>query len=94
VIAGRAQTFVAGIAVASNACMPAFAYADETIRVPKLYVEPTRSLPTQFAPAPRTRRWPYALLAVVVAVAAWTPVQLPHREDRAVQAEKLLELIR
>ena len=74
--------------------MPAFACADETIRVPKLYVEPTRSLPTQFAPTPRARRWPYALLAVLVAVAAWTPVQLPQHEDRAVQAEKLLELIR
>ena len=74
--------------------MPAFAY-DETIRVPKLelHIGPTRSLPTQFAPA-RSSRWPYLLLAVLVAVAAYRPVQLPQPTDRTVQAEQLLELIR
>ena len=74
--------------------MSAFAYPDETIRVPKLHLGPTRSLPTQFAPAARPRRWPYVLVAVIVAVAAWTPVQLPPHAERSVQADKLLELIR
>lgn len=73
--------------------MPAFAYADETIRVPKLHIGPTRSLPTQFA-ATRQRRWPYLVIAVVVALAAWTPVRVIDHADRSVQAHQLLELIR
>jgi hypothetical protein len=74
--------------------MRAFAYSDETIRVPKLYVAPTRSFPTQFAPAARPQRWPYLLLALLIALAAWTPMPLPHHAERSVQAQKLLELIR
>jgi hypothetical protein len=31
---------------------------------------------------------------VIVAIAAWTPVQLPQHAERSVQAEKLIELIR
>jgi hypothetical protein len=73
--------------------MRAFAVADETIRVPKLYVEPTRSLPSQFAPG-RPKRWPYVLIAVLVAIAAWTPVRLPQPADRSLQAQQLLELLR
>jgi hypothetical protein len=72
--------------------MPAFAY-DETIRVPKLHIGPTRSLPTHFAPA-RRQRWPYVLVIAVLALAAWTPVQFPQQSDRTVQAQKLLDLIR
>jgi hypothetical protein len=92
VIGRRTRVLVAGIAVASTRCM-AFAYSDETIRVPKLHIGPTRSLPTHYAP-PRPRRLPYLLLVALLAFAAATPIQLPQPSDRTVQAQKLLELIR
>ncbi len=78
--------------------MPAFAYSDQTIRVPKLelHVAPRRSLPSSFAPA-RTRRWPYALLAMVVAgvaLAAWKPLELPDQPPPSLHAQELLKLLR
>lgn len=75
--------------------MPAFAYSDETIRVPKLPTPcaPARSLPTRFAPA-RPQRWPLIALAVLALLAAWSPVRVPETAERTVQAQQLLELLR
>ena len=97
-IASRARCRAAGIAVAIADCMPAFAYSDPTIRVPKLelHVAPRRTLPTQFAPG-RERRAPHAVwiaLVAVAALAAWKPVAAPEHASPAAHAPALLKLLR
>ncbi len=70
-----------------------FAYSDQTIRVPKKEVARVRVLPQQFAPL-RTRRWPYALMIGVLAVAACaTTVKMAQRAERSAQAEEVLHLL-
>ena len=72
--------------------MPGFAYADETIRVPKQHFGPRRELPQQFAPA-RPQRWPYVLIAVIAIVGLATPVELPQHVERSAQAHEMLRLL-
>ena len=73
--------------------MPAFAYSDETIRVPKLDRGPVRELPQQFAKA-RPQRWPHILIAVLAIVALATPVKFPESAaGRPAQAQQLLRLL-
>lgn len=73
--------------------MPAFAHADQTIRIAKRPTGPTRTLRQQFAPA-RPRRWPYLLIPVLAVIALATPIKMPQHAARSAQAHKLLELIR
>jgi hypothetical protein len=93
-----ARSCVAGIVVAIGRGMPAFAYSDETIRVPRLelHVAPRRPLPTQFAPTKRQRLPLLALAALVatVVLAAWKPIVLPDQPPPSVHAQELLKLLR
>lgn len=72
--------------------MPAFAFSDETIRVPKQHFGPVRALPQQYAKA-RPRRWPHILIAVLAIVALATPVKIPDSAGRSAQAQELLRLL-
>ena len=72
--------------------MPAFAYHDDTIRVPKQPFGPVRDLPQQYA-KDRPQRWPHILIAVLAVVALATPVKVPELAERSAQAHELLKLL-
>lgn len=72
--------------------MRVFAFSDQTIRVPRQHVGPTRELPTHFAPV-RPRRWPYLAIAILAAAALACVVVAMYPIDRSAEARELLRLL-
>ena len=71
--------------------MRVFALSDETIRIPKRLVLPTRPVPQQFASS-RPVRWPWLIIAAALLGFAFAdPVGLPTYAERSALGEQLLQ---